>query len=149
MQVLLLKNWPPLGKSGELKEVSEGFARNFLLPKKIAEGVTVESKQRAQAAAAAHKLKLVKEADEISGLKKDLEKRTFSIKIKVGESGQIFGGVREKAIIQRINSEMNLNLDKNQLKLAAPLKQLGEHKAVLNLKQGITANLNLKLEPFQ
>jgi len=83
----------------------------------------------------------------LQSAKQDLEKRVFTIKVKVGDKGQIFSGVHEKDVLSAVNGKTNLSLEKNQVDLTKPIKELGEHQVKLKLASGITASIKIKIEP--
>lgn len=146
MKVVFLKDALPHGRKGQLKEVSDGFASNFLIPKSIAAAATKELQAKLEKESREHKQKLAKEKGTFSALKTDMEKKTFTLKAKVGGKGQIFGGIHEKEIAQAVNEIMKTSLDKSQVKLMDPIKQLGHHSADINLGHGLTAKINIHVE---
>jgi large subunit ribosomal protein L9 len=79
-------------------------------------------------------------------LKLDLEKRTFILKVKVGDKGQIFSGIHEKDIVNAVNSKMGLMLEKSQISLQKPIKELGKHEVKVRLAQNLPAVINLQVE---
>ncbi len=146
MKVIFLKDQTGGGKKGEIKDVSEGFAKNFLIPKGFAAIATTEiqtkiAKEKKEAAA-----KHQKEINQLESLKSDLEKRTFTVTVKVGDKGQIFSGVHDKDVAESINKKMDLVIDRHQVEINKPIKELGEHKIVIKLASGITAKINIKVE---
>ncbi len=147
MKVIFIKDSPSQGRKGEIKEVSDGFAKNFLIAKGFAQVATTEIQTKVA--------KEQKEADDkhrreivrLQSAKQDLEKRVFTIKVKVGDKGQIFSGVHEKDVLSAVNGKTNLSLEKNQVDLTKPIKELGEHQVKLKLASGITASIKIKIEP--
>lgn len=146
MKVIFLKDSPGNGKKGEIKEVSDGFASNFLIPKGFAQIATKEIQSKIAKEEKEHKAKQAKQQQKLATLKQDLEKRTFTLKVKVGERGQIFGGVHEKDVANCINNKFNLDIQKNQIKLGTVVKNLGEHKVKVSLGSHIVAEVKLILE---
>ena len=146
MKVIFIKELTGQGKRGELKEVSDGYAKNFLIAKGFAQVATAEIQVKVAKEQKEANQKKQKETDQLLSLKQDLEKRTFTIKIKVGDKGQIFSGVHEKDIVAAVNGKLSTNLEKNQVDLDKPIKELGEHKVKLRLAAGIIATLNIKVE---
>ncbi len=146
MKVVLLKDVAKIGRRGELKDVSEGYANNFLIRKGLAavataavqEQITQEAKQSAD--------RQEKESAKLQQLKSALEKRTFTLKVKVGDKGQVFGGVHEKDIAAVINGKLNSNLDKGQIDTHRGIKTLGEHEINIKLGHGLTAVTKLNIE---
>ena len=146
MKVIFVKELAGTAKRGEIKEVSDGYAQNFLITKGFAQVATAEiqakvSKEQKEAA-----IKLKKEIARLESAMADMEKRVFTAKIKVGDKGQIFSGVHEKDIVSTINSKMGLSLEKSQVNLEKPIKALGEYKVKVKLGPGLIANINLHVE---
>lgn len=149
MKIIFTKDVPGQGKKGEIKEVSEGFAQNFLIPKKLAQAATPDIQVKIAKESKEAEIKKLKEIDKFRTIKAELEKSTFSLQVKVGEQGQVFGGVHEKEIAEAINKKLALNIDRHQIEISAPIKQIGPHKARLKFVGGLTANLILNIEPFK
>jgi large subunit ribosomal protein L9 len=148
MKIILIKDVSGVGKRGDVKEVSEGYASNFLIPKGFAQVVSQQLQAKlakeAQEAAAKHQKELVR----LQLLKIEMEKRTFTVKVKVGDKGQVFGSVHEKDIAKVIGEKMNLAMEKNQIELVAPIKTLGIHQIKIKLGSGTLATTKINLEPL-
>ncbi len=147
MKIIYIKDQPGGGKKGEIKEVSEGYASNFLIPKGFARVATVDvqakiAKEQKEAVAKANK-----EQERVLAYKQDLEKRVFTLNVKVGDKGQIFSGVHDKDIAEAINKKMDLSIDKHSVDLPKPIKELGEHTVKLKLGAGVTASIKIKIDP--
>lgn len=146
MKVILLKDIIKLGQKGQIKEVSEGYARNFLIKlgyAKVATPKIQEQVAKAQEQAVAQRQQEQRQLEQLQG---ELVKRTFTLKVKVGDKGQLFGGVNEKDIIKAINSKLKATLDKSQVEGHHHIKSLGEHEITLNLGHGLMAKTKLNLE---
>ncbi|MDQ3018573.1 MAG: 50S ribosomal protein L9 [bacterium] len=146
MKVILLKDVPKIGKRGELKEVSDGFANNMLLKKGLA---VVATKQAQEKLAKETKDQSAKKDRLLTQYEKDkleLEKRTFTIKTKIGDKGQIFGGVHEKDIIAAIHQKTKIELQKHQVEAHKGIKQLGVHEIIIRLGQGVQAKAKINIE---
>jgi large subunit ribosomal protein L9 len=149
MKIILLKDFSGVGRKGEIKIVSDGYAHNFLIPKKIAQPASaeIEAKIAKEAREAAQKRE--RDAVKINELKKDLEKRQFTLRVKVGEKGQVFGGVHEKGVAEAVSEKVGIAVLKNQVILDGNIKELGTHSAKINLGGGIVANIKLNLEQLK
>lgn len=151
MKVIFLKDYTQAGsaiwRKGEIKEVSDGFAKNFLLSKNFAQVATAQIIAKVQKEAKEHEAKKIREQEKFKGLKHEIEKRQFNLKIKVGEKGQFFGSIQEKDIAKAVSEKMNIVLDKNQVKIGQPIKTLGEHFVNINLGAGIVAKAKLQIDP--
>lgn len=146
MKVIFVKDAAGTAKKGEIKEVSSGFAQNFLIPKGFAHVATAQIQAQMEKEAKEAEGKRQKELGKLQGLKSELEKRTFTVKVKVGEKGQVFGGVHEKDIAEVIGKKLNHSLEKNQIEISSAIKELGEHQIKVKLGQGITAEAKIKVE---
>lgn len=148
MKIILLKDVPQLAKKGEMKDVSDGYASNFLIPKGFAVVATGEIQQKLAKEHKESEEKAAREAKKMEVLKHDLEKRTFTLKVKVGDKGQVFGGIHEKDIAGAINEKMNLQFEKNQIELPQPIKALGPAVTIIKLSHHLSASIKLMIEPL-
>ncbi len=145
MKVIFIKDQPGGGKKGEVKEVSSGFANNFLIPKGFALAVTVQNQSKIEKEAREAEKKKHKAEARLEALKKQLESQVFEVKVRIGDKGQIYGGVHEKEIIEVLKSKIGFGLDKNQIEISAPIKELGEHKIKVKLDGSLSAILTIKV----
>ena len=139
MQVILLKDVKGQGKAGQVVKVSDGYARNMLLPKKLAMEATpanmkVLEKQRAQIEAQRAIDKQVAE-----DIKAKVEAKTVKVVTKAGENGRLFGAITSKDIAEAIQKEFLIELDKKKIDLDAPIKQTGITEVTLRLFPGVQA----------
>lgn len=143
MQIILLEDVKSLGKKGEIVSVSDGYAKNFILPKKL--GVeassanlnTLKLQKANEEKLAAERLA---EAKEFAAL---IESKTLQLTIKVGEGGKIFGAISTKEISQAAKSQCDLELDKKKIVLANPIKTMGNHEVTIKVHPKVTATLKL------
>ncbi len=146
MKVILLKDVPKIGRSGEIKEVNAGFGTNFLIKKGLAKLATLDAQKQLEKGKKDLSAKKQKELDKIKSNQKELERRTFTVKVKTGDKGQIFGGVHEKDIAQSIFQKTKIQLEKSQIDSHKGIKDLGEHIINIKLGQGITAKTKINIE---
>lgn len=143
MKVILLQNVDSLGKEGEVKDVADGYARNFLIPRKIAEAATENAMKNAET----KKKKIAESAkmqlEEAQKLAELLEGRELYIKVKE-KDGKLFGSVNEKTIAKTFKEE-GVKIDPISIKLAEPIKEVGEYEASINLDHGLEANFRVIL----
>lgn len=144
MKVILLADVKGKGKKGELCNVSDGYARNFLFPKNLAveanSAAMSELKSREESKAH-HK------SEEIAAAKAtaaDLEGKTVVIKAKAGTGGKLFGSVTSKEIASEIKNTLNIEVDKKKMTVA-DIKNFGEYEAEIKLYTGITAKIIVKV----
>lgn len=146
MKVILLKDVSKIGRKGEVKEVSDGYAQNFLIKQKLAAPATKDVQQKVAAHDQAIKARAVKELEHAEELKRDLEKRIFAIKVKVGDKGQIFGGVHEKDIIAAVNQKTKAGIEKSDITEHTAIKTLGQHSVTIKLPKGVKAKITINVE---
>ncbi|MBQ8634206.1 MAG: 50S ribosomal protein L9 [Lachnospiraceae bacterium] len=146
MEVILLQDVKSLGKKGEIVKVNDGYARNFILPKKL--GVEKTDK-------ALHELKLQKAAEEkrqqgileeAQALAKNIEAGSITLKIKAGEGGRTFGSVSTKEIAVAMKEQLKLEIDKKKLQMADPIKNFGTYHVPVRLHPKVTAEITVKVE---
>lgn len=146
MQVVLLEDVKALGKKGQIVKVNDGYARNFILPKKL--GVEANSKnlndlklQQANAEkVAAEQLAAAKE------LAAKLEKLSVTLTMKAGEGGKAFGSVSSKEIAKAVTDQLGLEIDKKKLVLPDAIKTFGTHEVPVKLHKDVTAKLAVKVQ---
>jgi len=146
MKIIFIKDLPGSAKKGEIKDVSDGYAQNFLIAKGFARVATAEIQEKIAKENKEREIKKLKEIEKLRTLKLDLEKRTFTVKVKVGDKGQVFGGVHEKDVAKVISDKIGRAIEKNQVEIPSAIKQLGEHQVKVKLSGGITANVKIKVE---
>ncbi len=133
MKVILLKDIPKLGQKDEIKNVSDGYALNFLLPQKMAAPATVEKINQL----AVQKKKMEKEKTktvaEVDGFIKKITGRKIKIIKKASEKGHLFAAVSVEEIAAAIKKDLGVTIDTRQIKLKEHLKEVGEHDAELNI----------------
>ena len=143
MEVILLQDVKGLGKKGEIVKVSDGYARNFILPKKL--GLEANGKnlndlklQKANEEKVAQQL-----LDEARELAKKLEAGKVELQIKVGEGGRAFGAVSSKEISGAVKEQMGYDIDKKKIQLKDVIKTLGTHTVPVKLHPKVTADLKV------
>lgn len=146
MKVLLLKDVPKIGQKGQFVEVSTGYANNYLLKLGLATPATQAIINKVNTEKRDQYSKRNRAQENAQRYKLQLEKRTFIIRVRAGDKGQVFGGVHEKEIIQAIFQKTKIKLEKQQIQIPSPIKQLGEHNVSIKLANEITAKPIIKLE---
>ena len=145
MKIILLQDVKSVGKKGDLVELSEGYARNFIIPKKL--GVEANN-------ANMNNLKLQKansdkiaqeQLDAAKALAAELETKQVVVKMKAGEGGKAFGSVSTKEIVAEFKAQHGIELDKKKINLPEPIKTLGTHNVTVKLHPKVSAELKVKV----
>lgn len=143
MKVILKKDVKGTGKAGDVVKVSDGFARNKLIPS----GEAVEAtKQNIRAIEKEKALKAEQEAlekAEAQEIAAELEAKTIVIKVKTGEGGKLFGSITNKDVSEAIKEQTGRDVDKKKIELANPIKQVGSFTVQIKLHSAVTAEVNL------
>lgn len=146
MKVILLEDVKALGKKGEIVNVNDGYARNFILPKKL--GLEANTKNlndlKLQNANEEKKAKEILEAAQ--AFAKDLEGKSVVIKMKAGEGGRVFGSVSSKEIATAFKDQCGLDIDKKKIQLTDAIKAFGTYDVPVKLHQKVTGILKVKVE---
>jgi large subunit ribosomal protein L9 len=145
MKVILLADVKGQGKKGEIKNVSEGYARNYLFPRNLAEEATEANLQKLKAEQEAKARKEAEElraAQELAAKMSDLK---VTVRTQAGEGGRLFGAVTTKHIGEAL-AKLGYNIDKRKIQLHDPIKSLGGHKVQIKLHPEVTANITVYVE---
>ena len=145
MKVILLQDVKSLGKEGDVVNVSDGYARNYVIPKKLG----VEANEKNKNDLKLKKLRQEKEAAaklaDAQKLAQELGKVTVVVKMKAGENGRVFGSVSAKEISQEAKKQHNLDLDKKKIQLQEPIKSFGSFEIPIRLHPQVTGKVMLKV----
>lgn len=144
MKVVLLEDVKGKGKKGELCNVSDGYARNFLFPKKLAveaDNAALNELKSREEAKAHHKKEEIAAANETAAR---LNGQTIVINAKAGSGGRLFGAVTSKEIAAEIKAKLGIEIDRKKMNVA-DIKSFGEYTAEIKLYQGISAKLTVKV----
>lgn len=143
MEVILLEDVKSLGKKGQIVKINDGYARNYVLPKKL--GIEATSKNLNDLKLQkANQDKIAKEQlDAAKALAAKIEEMTVKVKIKAGEGGRTFGSVSSKEIAEEAKKQFALELDKKKIVLDEPIKTPGTHIVTVKLHREVTAKLKV------
>lgn len=143
MKVILLEDVKALGKKGQVVNVSDGYARNLLLPKKL--GVEAPGKNMNDLKLQkAHEDKVAQEnLDAAKAFAEELKDKQVTVGIKVGEGGRTFGSISAKEIAEAAKAQLGYELDKKKLQLSAPIKELGTTMVPIKLHPKVTGELKV------
>lgn len=143
MRVVLNQDVKGIGKKLQVVEVSEGYARNYLIPKKLALVADNKNINEANTKNEAAIYKKKTEFEEATKQKEIIEKSYIEFRHKVGEASKLFGSITEKDIADAIKEKFNLDVSKKKIVITSPIKYLGEHTVSVKLYEGVIAKLKL------
>lgn len=145
MKIILTKDVSGLGRAGDVKEVSDGYARNFLIPKHLALPATTEALNRIQKEEAERQAKVAKESERAILIKNKLEGKTFTIKAKT-QKQNLFSAVAAKEIALVISEKSGIEISPQAVVIKNPVKSLGLHEVEIKLGQNIKILIRLNIE---
>lgn len=146
MEVILLEDVKSLGKRGDIVKVSDGYARNFILPRKLGVEKTAKSLNELKQQKAAEEKRQQAIFEEAKALAAQLEAGSIMLKMKGGEGGRTFGSVSTKEITSAIKEQLKLEVDKKKLQLAEPIRNFGTYHVPVRLHPKVTAEVTVKVE---
>ena len=147
MKVILLQDIKNVGKKDEIISANDGYARNYLFPKKLALEASKDNllKLQAKKDAKTHKKNL--EIEEFKNQAKKIEELTLQINVKAGSNGKIFGGVTSKEISEELKKQYKIDIDKKKIILKETIKNVGRFSVDVKFGDGINAKLTLNIQP--
>ncbi len=146
MKVILLQDVKGKGKKGQMLEISDGYARNYLLPKKLAMEATADAINTMRMNDKAAAEKAAKERAEALEVSKQLRAMTLIVKAKGGGAGKLFGSVTNQEIADALKAQSGINLDKRKIVISDAIKNVGTYTVQCKLGYEITAPLTVKIE---
>ncbi|MGN1269566.1 MAG: 50S ribosomal protein L9 [Clostridia bacterium] len=145
MKVILLQDIKGVGKKDEVINASDGYARNFLLPKKMALEANSENMSKLKAKQDSNQYKKLVEKEEAKKIAEKLKEITLKIKVKAGENQKIFGSITSKEISDNLKEQYKIEIDKKKIDLKEPLKTLGCFSVLIKLYEGVTGSLKVQI----
>ena len=145
MKVILLENIKGVGKKDDVLQASDGYARNYLLPKKLAVEANAENMSKLNNKKDANAYKKDVEKQEAENTAKKLKGILLKIKVKAGENGKIFGGVTSKEIAENLKEQYKIEIDKKKIEVKEQIKTLGSFSVNIKLYEGVMATLKLQV----
>lgn len=146
MKVILTKDVPKLGKSGELKQVADGYATNFLIPNGVAVPAAGGAYRAWQHDIASREDKRRKEREDAEIATTRIASTTLTMGVKVGEGGKLYGSITSKDIADAL-ARRGITVDRHKIDLDEPLKTLGTYKVAIKVFTGMTAEVTIVVEP--
>lgn len=145
MKVIFLKDVKGQGKKGEIKEVSEGYATNFLIPRGMAAMATESNMKQLDHQKKAEQKRKDKEKEMAEQLAARMEELTLRVKAKAGEGGRLFGSITSKQIAEELEKAENISIDKRKMHLPEPIRTLGVTQVPVKLHPEVTATLKVQV----
>ena len=145
MKVIFLQHVIHVAKAGEIKEVSSGYAANFLFPQKLAVLVDNKSANEAKTKIESANFKKQTELEKAKEIKAKIEEISIEFKNKTGENGKLFGSITEKDIADELNKKYNIDINKKKIILKDHIKLLGSYTASVKIHEGIIAKLKINV----
>lgn len=145
MKVILKENVKGSGKKGQIVTVSDGYAKNFLIPRGLAVVADNANINIMESKKAAEDRKKAKEIEEANNLAKYIKGIELKIKAKSGGAGRLFGSITSKDIVEKLKSDFDLDIDKRKLNLSDSIKTLGDHEIEVKLYANISTKLKVKV----
>lgn len=143
MKVILLNDVQGSGKTGDIVNVSDGYARNMLLPRNLAVEATPQNIKQLEKKKAQIEAKRAEDKAEAEELKKKLESIKIEIETKAGENGKVFGSITSKDIVDALKKQFDIDLDKKKIQMSGPIKTTGSSTVDAKLFSEVSAKLNL------
>ena len=144
MKVILIQDVENLGKIGDSINVKNGYARNFLIPRKLALFASKQNMNSIQSLLKQQEIKNAKERTSLESLLNVLNKTTLKFSLQAGEEGKLFGSVTSQMISDELKTQ-GLEIDKKEIELTDPIKTIGSHKININLGEELIATLKIKV----
>lgn len=145
MKVILLQDIKNVGRKEQVLEANDGYARNYLFPKKLAIEATKDNMAKLQAKKTSEANKKKAEIDANKEIAKKIEKMELTIKAKVGENSKIFGGITSKEIAEELKKQHKFEIDRKKITLKDTIKSLGRYTAEIKFGDGVNAELTINV----
>lgn len=144
MKVILIQDVDKLGKIGEVKEVAAGYARNFLIPRKMAKLATPKNLKESERLKLMQEQKAVLDLEATEALVGSLDGYELTIPAKTKEEGKLFGSISDAVLAKELKKE-GFNVSKSQIKLETPIKEVGDYEVLISFDHGLEANIKVSV----
>lgn len=141
MKVILLADVKGAGKKGELVNASDGYARNYLIPRKLAKEANAQAMNELKNAEASKQHKIQVEKDNATAAAEKIREKTIKLTAKAGQGGRLFGSVTAKEIAEELNRQFSVEIDKRKIELDGEIKAFGTYPCEVKLYAGISAKV--------
>lgn len=146
MKIVLMKDVPNLGKAGEIKEVADGYGRNYLLPKGFAALATKGLIKQAQERAEAQRKRDVKNRSDSEQLAQRINGQTLRFTVRVGELDRLYGSITNVDVAEKLKQQLGIEVDRRKIELGDPIKRAGVYSVPVRLAADIEPRLNVVVE---
>ena len=148
IKVILLKDIKNIGKKDQIIEASDGYARNYLFPKNLAQEATTQNLQKLNTKLEKLKDEQTHQLNEAQELSQKIGQESIVIKAKAGKSGKLFGAITSREIAQALEEQSKISIDKKKIVLVRDIKSIGEFTTDIKLHPKVVANLSIKIIPI-
>ncbi|MDR1961577.1 MAG: 50S ribosomal protein L9 [Gracilibacteraceae bacterium] len=149
MKVILTQDVKDLGKKGDMREVADGYGRNFLLPRKLAIPATDGNRQDLVHKQKKEDERRAREQEEAERLGTRLAETVLLLQVKTGSTGRLFGAVTHKEIADTLAEQHGVRIDRRKIEIKEPIKAAGEHIVTVKLHPAVTATLRIQVESLR
>ena len=143
MKVVFIKDVTRVGRAGEVKEVADGYAKNFLLPKKLALPATPSSIKMAEAQLRKEEQGQQRHAEELVEVARQLEGLSLDFKMKVMEEGRLYGSIRDNQIAEELKRLTGIDIERTRIELLEPIRQLGSYELTIRLGRDLAPKVKV------
>lgn len=147
MRVVLTQDVPNLGKVGDVKDVADGYGRNFLIPKGMAVLATVSALKNVEDLRRAEAKRMAKRLTDAESVANRLRQLDLVFKARAGEEGRLYGSITNADIAEAIQAQTGLEIDRRVIELEHPIRQTGEHTVEVRLMQNVIAPVKVTVTP--
>ncbi|NLE20750.1 MAG: 50S ribosomal protein L9 [Clostridiales bacterium] len=148
MKVILLQDVPGSGKKNQIISVSDGYARNFLFPKKLAMEATPAAVREVERRNEQERAKELARRQEAEALAAKLKGKVIRLQAKCGEKGRLYGSITGQEIADALNAQHGVQMDKRKIELAEPIRSVGETEVTVSLYAGVKALMTVSVTPL-
>ena len=145
MKVILLADVKGSGKKEEIVNVSDGYARNFLFPKKLAVEATPGAAKEIERKKAAERQRELERRNEADAKARTLRGKVITVRAKAGAQGRLYGSITGQEVADALNAQYQVNVDKRKIELSETIRSVGDYEAVIKLYPEISAKMNLRV----
>ena len=147
MKVILTKDVQGTGKAGEVKDVADGYARNFLLPRKLAIPATGSALRSVEQRKASEAKRASTEEQVARALAERLMAAPVMLTAKVGDQGRLYGSITSADIADQLSAQLGQPIDRRKIELETPIRQLGTHEVTIRLHRAVSAVVKVDVQP--